>query len=156
MQEEATKMLETVGSNTEATSLDWKISVFGKSQCSATACWWDIENRVRKKQCWSYLRQQVTIFVYKCFVYDLPIFLLGKPWLNIGICPTLGFSILKMSPQSMLGGRGNFLMWNFLRIFLDLFHAKSHVGECSLLFWTRSGRQRIHISDTFSTVIMSL
>jgi hypothetical protein len=24
--------------STEATSLDWKISVFGKSQCSATAC----------------------------------------------------------------------------------------------------------------------
>jgi hypothetical protein len=28
--------------HTEATSLDWKISVFGKSQCSATACWLEI------------------------------------------------------------------------------------------------------------------
>jgi uncharacterized membrane protein len=28
--------------STEATSLDWKISVFGKSLCSATACWWEI------------------------------------------------------------------------------------------------------------------
>jgi hypothetical protein len=30
--------------SSEATSLDWKISVFGKSQCSATACWWEIED----------------------------------------------------------------------------------------------------------------
>jgi hypothetical protein len=29
----------------------------------------------------------------------LPIFLIGKIWLNIGICQTLGFSILKMSPR---------------------------------------------------------
>jgi hypothetical protein len=30
--------------STEATSLDWKISVFGKSQCSAMACRWEIED----------------------------------------------------------------------------------------------------------------
>jgi hypothetical protein len=34
----------------EATSLDWKISVFGKYQCSATACLWEIEDILRLKR----------------------------------------------------------------------------------------------------------
>jgi hypothetical protein len=39
------------------------------------------------------------LFFYKHFAHNLPIFLIGKIWLNIGICQTLGFSILKISPQ---------------------------------------------------------
>jgi hypothetical protein len=35
---------------------------------------------------------------FKCFVHNIPIFLVGNIWPNIGICQTLGFSILKMSP----------------------------------------------------------
>jgi hypothetical protein len=38
------------------------------------------------------------LFFYKRFAHNLTIFLIGKIWLNIGICPTLGFSILKISP----------------------------------------------------------
>jgi hypothetical protein len=40
------------------------------------------------------------LFFYKRFVHNLPIFLIGKIWLNIGICQTLGFSILKMWPRN--------------------------------------------------------
>jgi hypothetical protein len=54
----------------EATSLDWKISVFSKSQGSATACWWEIEDILGLKR-WKnsvghnlrILRHQLTIFV---------------------------------------------------------------------------------------------
>jgi hypothetical protein len=35
---EVAKIANMFYTPTEATSLDWKLSVFGKSQCSATAC----------------------------------------------------------------------------------------------------------------------
>jgi hypothetical protein len=35
---------------------------------------------------------------YKRFAYNLPIFLIGKIWINIDIYQTMGFSIQKMSP----------------------------------------------------------
>jgi hypothetical protein len=43
-----------------------------------------IEFEMLEKQCWSYQRQQKTI-VYKHFAHNLPIFLIGEIWLNIGI-----------------------------------------------------------------------
>jgi hypothetical protein len=81
-----------------------KISVFGKSQCSATACLWEIEdilNLKRWKNSVGHLRNIKTAINYFTNVShpNLPILLIGKMWLNIGIYQTLGFSILKMSPQ---------------------------------------------------------
>jgi hypothetical protein len=59
-----------------------------------------IEFETLENQCWSHLRNIKTAmnYFYKYFAHILPIFLIGKIWLNIGICQTLGFSILKMSP----------------------------------------------------------
>jgi hypothetical protein len=59
---------------------------------------WNLE-----KQCWSYLRNiktAINYFFYERFALNQPIFLIGKIWMNIGICKTLGFSILKMRPLS--------------------------------------------------------
>jgi hypothetical protein len=94
---------------TEATSLDWKISVFGKVQCSAIRIA-DEKLRIYRvgkvgktvfvicKEYW----HSNKLFFYKRFTHNLPIFLIRKVWLNIGICQTLGFSVLKMSPQYCL------------------------------------------------------
>jgi hypothetical protein len=124
--------------STEATSLDldWKISNVRKSQCSATACWWEIEDILRycvedilrwgyialriafetlEKQCCSYLRNIKTAINNFCkpFAHNLPIFFIGELWLNIGICQTLGFSIQKMSPQYKIDTAvSNSLKWN--------------------------------------------
>jgi hypothetical protein len=56
-----------------------------------------------KKQCWSYLRNiktAINYFLQTFRAYNLPIFLIGNSWLNIGVCQTQGFSILKMPPQA--------------------------------------------------------
>jgi hypothetical protein len=61
-----------------------------------------IEFETLEKQCWSYLRSiktAINYFFNKHFTLNLPIFLIGKIWLNIGIWQTLGFSNLKMFPQ---------------------------------------------------------
>jgi hypothetical protein len=43
-----------------------------------------------------------SLFFNKRFAHNLPIFLIGKFWLNIAICQTLEFSILKMSLQEVV------------------------------------------------------
>jgi hypothetical protein len=56
-----------------------------------------IELELLENHFWSYLRNiktAINYFFYKCFAHNLPIFLVGKIWLNIGICHILGFSIL--------------------------------------------------------------
>jgi hypothetical protein len=116
--------------DTVAKSLDWKISVFGKFFYKHFAhnlpiflldkIWLNIpvlyyglllrnrgyiEFETLEKQCWSYLRNiktAINYFFYKHFAHNLPIFLLDKIWLNIGICQTLGFSILKMSSHAVM------------------------------------------------------
>jgi hypothetical protein len=45
-----TSLLQAPKSETEAASLDWKIPVFGKSQFSATACRWEIEDILSLKR----------------------------------------------------------------------------------------------------------
>jgi hypothetical protein len=86
----------------EATSLDWKISVFGKSQRSAIQPadekpigYTVHEFETLEKQCWSNQRNiydSNELFFYKHFAHNLPIFLQGNIWLNIGICQTLVFT----------------------------------------------------------------
>jgi hypothetical protein len=60
--------LQQCDNSTEATSLDWKISVFGKSQCSPVALRWEIEDILSLKcwenKCWSYLRNIKTAINY--------------------------------------------------------------------------------------------
>jgi hypothetical protein len=60
-----------------------------------------IEFETLKKPHWLYLRNTKTAinYLFKRLTHNLPIFLTGKIWLNIGICQTLGFSFLKMSSQ---------------------------------------------------------
>jgi hypothetical protein len=66
-----------------------------------------IEFGTMGKQCLSYLRNIKTAINYFLLLHFLhfapnlpkPIFLIEKIWMNIGICQTLGFSILKMPPQ---------------------------------------------------------
>jgi hypothetical protein len=60
-------------------------------------------------------------FFYKRFAHNLPMFLIGKILLNIGICQTLRFSILKMSPRSI------FLYFLFLNKYRYLHVSKSFV-----------------------------
>jgi hypothetical protein len=93
-----------VASRAEATSLDTENLCFGKSQCSAIRLADEktgyIEFQTLDKHSWLYLRNIKTAInycFYKWCAHNLPIFLIGKIWLNIGICQTLGFSILKMS-----------------------------------------------------------
>jgi hypothetical protein len=82
----------------------WQIKVF---QCDLLMRNWGyIECETWEKQCWSYLRNirtAINYFFYKRFAHNLLIFLIGNIWLNIGICQTLGFSILKMSPLKSKG-----------------------------------------------------
>jgi hypothetical protein len=70
------------------------------------------------KQCWPYLRNidsnTVKDLLYKCFKHNLPIFFKGKIWLNIGICQTLGFSILKMSLLNSGGSNYMLILHTFL------------------------------------------
>jgi hypothetical protein len=47
-----------VTTSTEATALDWKISVFGQSQCSITACWSEIKYILSLKR-WKKIEGQI-------------------------------------------------------------------------------------------------
>jgi hypothetical protein len=74
----------------------WQIPVFLYGLLRRN--WGYIEFEMLEKQCCSYLRNIKTAINYVCkrFEHNLLIFLIGKIWMNIGICQTLGFSILKM------------------------------------------------------------
>jgi hypothetical protein len=97
----------------------WQIPVFrdgllmrnrGYSECETLEKW-----------CWSYLRniKAAINYFYKNFPHNLTIFLIGKMFPNIGIFQTLGFSILKMSPQDNSVGKlsiWELLVWKVLFI----------------------------------------
>jgi hypothetical protein len=57
-----------------------------------------IEFETLEKQCWSYIRNIKTAvnYFYTYFTDNLPIFLIGKIWQNIGICQTLGWCRLSI------------------------------------------------------------
>jgi hypothetical protein len=81
----------------------WQIPVFRHSLLTRNPGY--IEFEMLEKQWWSYLRNiktAINYFFYKRYTHNLSLFLTGKFWLNIGICQTLGFSILKMSPLGHL------------------------------------------------------
>jgi hypothetical protein len=74
------------------------LSVFGKYQCSETACWFEIEDicielETLEKQCWSYLRNiktvinyflpNISLIIYPYFSYEKSGWTLGLP--NTGI-----------------------------------------------------------------------
>jgi hypothetical protein len=88
--------------------LKWHLYT-GKSQCCKSQCSATLLSLKRWKNNvgHTYPRNIMTSmnYFYKRFAHNLPIFLTGKIWLNIGICQTLWFSILKILP----------LVWIFCR-----------------------------------------
>jgi hypothetical protein len=76
----------------------WQIPVFSQRLADEKSSICCIEFETLEKQCWSYLRNietAVNNFLQMFRTQSTPI---GKIWLNIGICQTLGFPFLKMSP----------------------------------------------------------
>jgi hypothetical protein len=100
-----------------------------------------------EKQHWSYQRniKKAINYFYKYFAHILPIFLIGKILLKIGICQTLGFSILKMSPlESVLWISFNFSHFLSSRLSIPtrniIKHSvnhKMHLRKCGCVVWSK-------------------
>jgi hypothetical protein len=105
----------------------WQIPVFRYGLLMRNRGYIELE-----KQCWSYLRNIETainfFFVYERFAQNLSRISHRKIWLNIGICQTLGFSILKMSPRYSFSINTSTVSKAKVRQFLKFLDA-SFVGE---------------------------